>query len=577
MVFVPTQPNTVLVLPTYTDSKMLNFQTKYTYRSLTVYKKCLLGITTTAKLVELSQSEGVLTEKPLDQYANFQFESVSAGEKHVLLLKENSGEALSWGDDSHGQSTVPPALPILVQISACNNTSAALTATGDVVFWGEHSELLSLNKPRDTKFVLFSLHFELPKKVIVTGLTIENTLIRWGSDKDSIVILPLDSKVTTDIIQIVVDEYQTVILTESGEVFLWNNHRNEFESLPKVLTSVKSIAGERYLFFALTQSDDLYFFGNTSMWIYPQISWYLPSNAKHVGIEAGFRDAVAWSSDKKLVGWGENFSSMNLKRDKPTVKHISVGQAHTVTLYDDGTVSVDDYNQLENRIIDGLQDAVAWDEDHKFWMGQDDLDRAIAKLSPPSNLQNVRSVCAGENQSIAVLANGSVVTWGWNSHIFNFPSDLSNISSAHMGWNHVIFTRGDGTCYIWGLNDWGQLNWPHIPESVTQAAAGAHHSLVITASGKVIAWGRNDFGQSSVPHIEHSVIAIAAGTTHSLALTSLGTVVSWGDNRFGLCDIPPDLCDVVAIAAGDNFSLALTASGKIVGWPTIMRIRLGKD
>lgn len=180
------------------------------------------------------------------------------------------------------------------------------------------------------------------------------------------------------------------------------------------------------------------------------------------------------------------------------------------------------------------------------------------------SLSNVSTVAAAESHSLALLNNGTVVTWGNGPAI---PSGLDSVVAIAAGSSHDIAVRDDGTVLAWGGNGYGQATVPIGITNATQAAAGERHSLILHATGEVTAWGNNIFGQITVPSAATSnVTAIAAGYDHSLALKSDGTVVAWGRNEAGQSEVPEGLNDVIAIGAGAFHSLAVKSDGTVVAW-----------
>jgi alpha-tubulin suppressor-like RCC1 family protein len=160
----------------------------------------------------------------------------------------------------------------------------------------------------------------------------------------------------------------------------------------------------------------------------------------------------------------------------------------------------------------------------------------------------VLSVAAGESDSLALLASGTVVAWGDDTcGQTSIPGILIPTFYVDTGWGGY-----------WVFNP----NW--IP--VESIAAGRNHNLALLTNGTVVGWGDNGFGQASPPSNLSNVVAITAGDLHSAALCSNGTVVVWGDDTFGQTNVPPGLSNVVAIAAGDFHTFALCSNGSIVAW-----------
>lgn len=221
----------------------------------------------------------------------------------------------------------------------------------------------------------------------------------------------------------------------------------------------------------------------------------------------------------------------------------------------------------------------------------------------------VKDVAVGASFTLAVLNNGSLVTWGFNregqaslprwmaakrvdqvevgsnyavalavgGRVYGWGKDefgqlripnaaLSGVDTISAGLGHVMAIKSNGDLLVWGRNDFKQLDAPAAARRrISAVSAGHSHSLAVK-SGTVIAWGRNTWGQASVPRNLTNVTAVAAGFDHSLALRSNGTVACWGRNNEGQCRLPAGMKDVIAVSAGVGYSLALTRDGVVYGW-----------
>lgn len=70
--------------------------------------------------------------------ATSQVSQIAVGMNHTLALKLD-GTVVAWGDNSMGQSTVPISATNVVHVVANANASAAITASGQVIIWGQHT------------------------------------------------------------------------------------------------------------------------------------------------------------------------------------------------------------------------------------------------------------------------------------------------------------------------------------------------------------------------------------------------------------------------------------------------------
>ncbi len=178
-------------------------------------------------------------------------------------------------------------------------------------------------------------------------------------------------------------------------------------------------------------------------------------------------------------------------------------------------------------------------------------------------LASVTAIAAAQNHSLALLDNGTVVSWGNGSPV---PNTLTLVTAIAAGVSHDLARKSDGTVVAWGNNDYDKATVPANISNATQVAAGDKHSLILRSDGTVTVWGDNTFGQTDIPPGLSNVISIAAGYDHSIALKSDGTVVAWGRGDAGQVSVPLDLVNVTSIAAGSYHSLAVKSDGTIVAW-----------
>jgi DNA-binding beta-propeller fold protein YncE/alpha-tubulin suppressor-like RCC1 family protein len=333
-----------------------------------------------------------------------------------------------------------------------------------------------------------------------------------------------------------------------------------------------------------------------------------------LSLAAGGLHSLALMPDGTVMAWGEN-GSWELGTGKRLTSHvpievcaegvtecpngpyleevtsISAGASHSLALLQDGTVLAWG-NNYEGQLGTGnLTNCGAWN----FVCSKVPAHVcAVAETTckPENYLKDVVAIAAGGYHSLALLSNGTVVSWGYNEQ-----GELGNGTST-----------GPETC---GEVESYFCSTVPVPVSglagVSAIAAGNWASYALLKDGTAMAWGENEFGQlgdgtiisrsSPVPvcadgeevaqctnHLG-DVKAISGGGNAGYALLKDGTVRAWGSSPEGelgngsytgkscggYCSAAPvkvkGLSDVTAIAAGVFSSHAMAIDdGELMAW-----------
>jgi hypothetical protein len=168
---------------------------------------------------------------------------------------------------------------------------------------------------------------------------------------------------------------------------------------------------------------------------------------------------------------------------------------------------------------------MAWGSNESGQLGDDQYADRNVRIRV-SGLGGVIAIAAGEEHSLALLSNHTVVAWGSN--------DFGQLGNGS--------TTGPESC------PFGACSRTPVPvnglSEVEAIAAGGNHSLALLKNGTVMAWGENTYGElgdgtttnSDVPvpvSNLRGVTKVAAGREHNLALLGEGSVMAWGNNAEG--------------------------------------------
>ena len=147
---------------------------------------------------------------------------------------------------------------------------------------------------------------------------------------------------------------------------------------------------------------------------------------------------------------------------------------------------------------------------------------------------------------------------------------LEDVCSVAAGGDFTVALKTDGTLWAWGGNDYGQLGngtvvsaaQPvQVLDQVTAVSAGDYHVAAIRADGTLWTWGDNLYGQLGD-----------------------GTLWTWGDNLYGqLGDGTRDsvsaphqvLADVRFAVMGDYHAAAISTDGTLYTWGSNLDGQLG--
>lgn len=330
-------------------------------------------------------------------------------------------------------------------------------------------------------------------------------------------------------------------------------------------------------------------------------------------LAGGNSHSLALRADGTVQGWGYNNvgqlgDGTTTNRSTPVtvsglsgVTSLSAGYQYSLALKADGTVW-------------------SWGLNDSRQLGDDTRTNRNTPVTV-LDLSDMVSISAGEVHNLALRADGTVWSWGENlngqlgdgtrssvSLNRTMVSGLSGVASVSAGNRHSLALKADGTVWSWGYNAFGQLGDGTNTErtmpvavsglrEIRGIATGGYHSLALKADGTVQSWGNNSFAElgdgTSTGRNTPGPVSLLSGITsigtiyhHNMALKADGTVQSWGDSYGGqLGDgtttqrpIPltvSGLSGITRISPGYGHSMALKSDGTIWVWGSNSTGQLG--
>jgi alpha-tubulin suppressor-like RCC1 family protein len=309
-----------------------------------------------------------------------------------------------------------------------------------------------------------------------------------------------------------------------------------------------------------------------------------------VAVAAGEQFSLALLSDGRVIAWGQNglgeLGRGSAEASKAALKVTGVREATAIAAGWDYGLAL-----LRNGT------AVAWGDNRFGQLGDGTMSgpekcgssACSTFAAPVEGLSEVTAIAAGPNQSLALRRDGTVLSWGGESHAHPTPtpvSGLSEVTAISAGDEGNLALLKNGTVMEWN-EDGGP---PQAVSGLSSRAVGLPNGgdeMVLLSNGTVMDWGGGYTGQlgngtegpgdeSAVPVAVSGlsgVTVISEGSETRLALLGNGTVMAWGErvgNGFGegragegerQSDVPVQvggLSEIDSIANGQYFSLVAT-------------------
>ncbi len=187
------------------------------------------------------------------------------------------------------------------------------------------------------------------------------------------------------------------------------------------------------------------------------------------------------------------------------------------------------------------------------------LQKKSYKIFSVFNTEKALGISAGQDQNLAVRADGTVEAWLWNGDNETVVEGLTDVVAVSAGKGYNLALHTNGTVSEWG-DACGECFLPDGLDDVVGVETGGRYNYALKADGSVVGWGQKEFYGSPVPEGLSDVVAMACNfSDRCLALRADGTVAAWGIKEFA----SEHITSAVGIAVGNEHYLVLKANGLV--------------
>ncbi len=238
-----------------------------------------------------------------------------------------AGKVLAWGDNSGGQTNVPPDLDDAVAVAGGDFHTLALRRNGALIAWGSNGDHQT-NVPADgLRIVGIACGAAHNLAIRENG-----DVIAWGCNDFGQANVPAAAR---SALAVAAGDSHSLALLSAGTVVAWGDNTYGQVAGAAGLTSIRSIAAGRLHNLALRNNGTVVGWGYNG---YGEAT--SPQSLGSVAaIAAGYLHSSVLRSNGTVVVWGDNtFGQTNVPTGLSNVVAIAAGDFHTLALRSDGSV-----------------------------------------------------------------------------------------------------------------------------------------------------------------------------------------------------------------------------------------------
>jgi hypothetical protein len=292
-------------------------------------------------------------------------------------------------------------------------------------------------------------------------------------------------------------------------------------------------------------------------------------------------------------GNGGNYALTNVPANATNIVALAVGDTHCLALRADGTVVAwggDEFNAGATNVPAGLTNvvSVAAGSTHSLALRRDGSLAAWGQIylnntniSVPPQATNVAALALGPGAQHAFVlkADGTVFDWGggyYESYMTNIPAMARDIVAVASGATYCLALRADGSVVTWGYQAPTPISG--TATNIVAIAAGWYQSIGLRADGTVIIFGQfsptfNNIVDLADEGYYNNVIALqrngnmveSSGTLPTYPANAISGIAAGSYNAFALVGSGPPVFPGLpvnrTVAAGSRAYFRAVASG----------------
>ena len=272
----------------------------------------------------------------------------------------------------------------------------------------------------------------------------------------------------------------SVACDKNGAVYVWGKYKVtqviDLSEIPEKVKNAKIVqvaAGSDHIV-ALDDKGTVYAWGNNRLRQTLLPADLVANNNTHqFGIRkiyASDQFSLVVTEDNRAILWGnENFADLSYKSSELDGHVVDAALTNTayVILTDEGRVVCGNFNASQT----------------------------VTKI-PVAASFNVKSISSSSTTVAALRKDGRVVVWGaatkGENKLPNFPSEVVSIEG---GRYHYTALLADGSVVSWGNNRYNQLDVPDSlkDENIQNIYVGSFQNYAVDKGGKIHTWGLKGF------------------------------------------------------------------------------------